>query len=66
MAAPVAKVWCSQAYVAVAEATVQVHGGVGLTWDHEAARHLKRAVSSRVVLGDPAHHRRLLARRLRL
>jgi alkylation response protein AidB-like acyl-CoA dehydrogenase len=66
VAAPVAKVWCSQAYVAVAEATVQVHGGVGLTWDHEAARHLKRAVSSRVVLGDPAHHRRLLARRLGL
>ncbi len=65
-AAPVAKAYCSDAYFHTAAETIQVHGAVGFTWDHDAQLHFRRAKSSQVLLGHPAHHRELLARRLGL
>jgi alkylation response protein AidB-like acyl-CoA dehydrogenase len=64
--ASTAKAWCAQAYLTVAETTIQVHGAVGFTWDHDAHLYLKRAKSSALLFGDPAWHRRRVARLLEL
>ena len=66
LAAPVAKAYCSDAYLRVAAETIQVHGALGFTWDHDAHLHFRRAKSSQVLLGTAAHHRELLARRMGL
>ena len=66
LAAPVAKAYCSDAYLRVAAETIQVHGALGFTWDHDAHLYFRRAKSSQVLLGTPAHHRELLARRMGL
>jgi alkylation response protein AidB-like acyl-CoA dehydrogenase len=61
IAASIAKATCSTAaYLAAAE-NVQVHGGIGYTWEHPAHLYFRRATTSRMWLGDPAcHHDRLL------
>ena len=59
-----AKAFCSDAYVHAAAQNIQVHGGIGFTWEHSAHLYFKRAKSSRVLFGDPVHHRELLAQRL--
>ncbi|MBL7548063.1 acyl-CoA/acyl-ACP dehydrogenase [Frankia sp. AgB1.9] len=59
-----AKAFCSDAYVHAAAENIQVHGGIGFTWEHPAHLYLKRAKSSRVLFGDPVHHRELLASQL--
>jgi alkylation response protein AidB-like acyl-CoA dehydrogenase len=42
---------------------MQVHGGIGYTWEHPAHLYFRRATTSRMWLGDPAgHHERLLSR----
>jgi alkylation response protein AidB-like acyl-CoA dehydrogenase len=66
VAAAVARAWCSQAYRRAAACNIQVHGGIGFTWDHDAHLHFKRAVSSALLLGDPAGPREAVARRLGL
>ena len=66
VAAAMAKSYCSEAYFAVAAETIQVHGGIGFTWEHPAHLYFKRAKSSELLLGAPVHHRRLLARQLAL
>jgi alkylation response protein AidB-like acyl-CoA dehydrogenase len=60
--ASIAKAACSAAaYLATAE-NIQVHGGIGYTWEHPAHLCLRRATTSRMWLGDPAgHHERLLS-----
>jgi alkylation response protein AidB-like acyl-CoA dehydrogenase len=61
-AADTAALVCSEAYTWVAEENVQVHGGIGFTWEHPAHLHVRRALSSAVLFGDAAGHRdRLLA-----
>ena len=65
-AAAVAKACCSDAYVRVATDGLHVHGGLGFTWDHDAHLYFKRARSSRLLFGDPRHHREQLARHLGL
>jgi alkylation response protein AidB-like acyl-CoA dehydrogenase len=65
-AAAVAKSCCSDAYVRVASDSLHVHGGLGFTWDHDAHLYFKRARSSRLLFGDPRHHREQLARHLGL
>ncbi len=60
-AASAAKVACSDAYAFIAEEAIQVHGGIGFTWEHPAHLYFKRAHSSRVLLGTPAEHRRRFA-----
>jgi alkylation response protein AidB-like acyl-CoA dehydrogenase len=41
---------------------IQLHGGVGFTWEHSAHLHLKRAKTDQMILGLPAWHRRMVGR----
>jgi alkylation response protein AidB-like acyl-CoA dehydrogenase len=52
LAARVAKAWCSRAGLEVCETAIQVLGGIGMTWEHLAHVHLRRALLDRMVLGD--------------
>jgi len=60
-AARMAKAYCSEAFVRVAAANIQVHGGIGITWDHSAHLYLKRAKSGQLLFGSPQQHRAALA-----
>ena len=60
-AAHMAKACCSEAFVRVAAANIQVHGGIGITWDHSAHLYLKRPKSSQLLFGSPQQHRAALA-----
>lgn len=60
-ASHLAKAYCSDAFMKVAADTVQVHGGIGFTWEFAAQLYYKRAKSSQLMLGTPAHHRQQLA-----
>ncbi|HSF87723.1 MAG TPA: acyl-CoA dehydrogenase family protein [Acidimicrobiia bacterium] len=64
VAAPLAKAYCSDAYFNVAGDTIQVHGGIGFTWEHDAHLYFKRAKSSQLMFGDSAEWRAVLAERL--
>jgi alkylation response protein AidB-like acyl-CoA dehydrogenase len=59
-----AKSYCSEAYFAVAARNIQIHGGMGFTWEHSAHLYLKRAKSSEILFGSPMHHRERIAERL--
>ncbi len=63
-AASLAKAYCSDTYAGAAAANIQIHGGIGFTWEHPAHLYFKRAQSSGHLLGDAAYHRRLLADRI--
>ncbi|MER5839284.1 acyl-CoA dehydrogenase family protein [Streptomyces prasinus] len=60
-AAAVAKSVCSEAFSAVAGETIQLHGGIGITWEHDAHRYFKRAHGAGELFGAPARHRARLA-----
>jgi alkylation response protein AidB-like acyl-CoA dehydrogenase len=62
--ASLAKAFCSDACLTAASQNIQVHGGIGFTWEHPAHLYLKRAKTSQLLLGDPAYHRELVARRI--
>ncbi|MFF1306778.1 acyl-CoA dehydrogenase family protein [Streptomyces sp. NPDC058307] len=64
MSAALAQAFCSEAFTKVAADNIQVHGGIGFTWEHPAHLYFKRAKSSEVLLGTPSYHRELLAARL--
>ncbi len=64
IAASMAKAYCSEAFTHVAADTIQIHGGIGFTWDHPAHLYFKRAKSSELLFGDGTHHRAILADRL--
>ena len=66
VSAALALAYCSDTYTRVAGDCVQVHGGIGFTWEHPAHLYLKRAKSSEVLLGTAASHRERLAVRLGL
>lgn len=66
LVAPLAKSYCSEAYFHCAAENIQIHGGIGFTWEHDAHLYFKRAKSSEVLLGSPAAHRAVLADRLGL
>jgi alkylation response protein AidB-like acyl-CoA dehydrogenase len=59
--ASLAKAYCSDAYFDVSAENIQIHGGIGFTWEHDAHLYFKRAKSSEVLLGDSAHQRERLA-----
>lgn len=59
--AAVAKSACSEAFSAVAGDMIQLHGGIGITWEHDAHRYFKRAHGSAQLLGSPAGHRDRIA-----
>ncbi|MEU8698179.1 acyl-CoA dehydrogenase family protein [Streptomyces sp. NPDC048680] len=60
-AAAVAKSVCSEAFSAVAGEMIQLHGGIGITWEHDAHRYFKRAHGAGELFGPPARHRARLA-----
>jgi alkylation response protein AidB-like acyl-CoA dehydrogenase len=60
-AAALAKAYCSEAYTHTAKENIQVHGGIGFTWEHDAHLYLRRAKSSELLFGTPARHRERLA-----
>ncbi len=62
--ASLAKSYCSEAYFHAAAENIQIHGGIGFTWEHPAHLYFKRAKSSELFLGDPSYHRELLAQRI--
>ena len=62
--APLAKAYCSEAYFHAAAENIQIHGGIGFTWEHNAHLYFKRAKSSEILLGDATYHRELLAQRI--
>ena len=64
--APMAKSYCSEAFFHCASENIQIHGGIGFTWEHDAHLYFKRAKSSELLFGDPAFHRARLADRLGL
>ncbi|HET9733560.1 MAG TPA: acyl-CoA dehydrogenase family protein [Acidimicrobiales bacterium] len=61
-----AKAYCSEAYFHAAAENIQIHGGIGFTWEHDAHLYFKRAKSSELLFGDPTYHRELLAQRIGL
>ena len=64
--ASLAKAYCSDAYFHAAAENIQIHGGIGFTWEHDAHLYFKRAKSSELFLGDGAYHRERLATRIGL
>lgn len=62
IAVAVAQSSCAAAAVHAAEEAVQLHGGIGMTWEHPAHLYLKRAKSDELALGTPGRHRAALAK----
>lgn len=60
-AAAVAAAWCGDAFRDVCGEMIQLHGGIGFTWEHDAHLYFRRAHSDAVLLGDPDFHRERLA-----
>ncbi|MBB2911203.1 alkylation response protein AidB-like acyl-CoA dehydrogenase [Streptosporangium becharense] len=61
LAVAVAKSWCSEVALRVAEESVQLHGGIGMTWEHPVHLYLKRAKAGEIALGTPGVHRDAVA-----
>lgn len=61
VAAAVAQAWNAGVAVRAAEEALQLHGGIGMTWEHPLHLYLKRAKSAEVALGTPGDHREALA-----
>jgi alkylation response protein AidB-like acyl-CoA dehydrogenase len=66
MVAPIAKSYCSEAFYHCAAENIQIHGGIGFTWEHDAHLYFTRAKSSEIMFGSPSAHRKVLAGRLGL
>ncbi|MFG1964306.1 acyl-CoA dehydrogenase family protein [Nonomuraea sp. NPDC049028] len=58
--AAIAGSYCTEAYLTAAGENIQVHGGIGVTWEHPAHRYLKRATSDAQLFGPPQAHRERL------
>ncbi|GAA2363588.1 acyl-CoA dehydrogenase family protein [Saccharopolyspora halophila] len=61
VATAVAQAYCGDFAVTAAEEAVQLHGGIGMTWEHPAHLHLKRAKADQIAFGTPGKHRARLA-----
>lgn len=61
-AASVAKAYCSESYFKNAGDAIQLHGGVGFTWEYDVHLYFKRAKSSEIFFGNAAYHREKIAR----
>jgi alkylation response protein AidB-like acyl-CoA dehydrogenase len=61
LAVSIAKAYCSDAFRQVANRAVQVHGGIGFTWEHDLQLYYKRAKSSETLFEDAAFHRERIA-----
>jgi len=60
------KAYGSEVYSHVAAENIQIHGGIGFTWEHDAHLYLKRAKASELFLGDGSYHRERLVARIGL
>jgi alkylation response protein AidB-like acyl-CoA dehydrogenase len=63
-AASLAKAFCSDASVFATHENIQIHGGIGFTWELAAHLYYKRAKSMELYLGDPIYHRERLIRHI--
>jgi alkylation response protein AidB-like acyl-CoA dehydrogenase len=61
LAAVLAYAYCSKAFTHAAKECIQIHGGIGYTWEHDAHLYLRRAKSSELLFGPPARQRTRLA-----
>jgi alkylation response protein AidB-like acyl-CoA dehydrogenase len=61
LAACMAKAYCSDAYRMVSAEGIQIHGGIGFTWEHDMHLYFKRAKGSEVTFGDATWNRELVA-----
>jgi alkylation response protein AidB-like acyl-CoA dehydrogenase len=61
LAASVAQAYCGDLAVRAAEEAVQLHGGIGFTWEHPLHLYLKRAKADQIAFGTPGMHRAALA-----
>ena len=66
LAASMAKAYTSDAYRKVAGAGIQLHGGIGFTWEHDLHLYFKRAKSSEFTFGDATYHRERVAQLISL
>jgi alkylation response protein AidB-like acyl-CoA dehydrogenase len=66
LAASMAKAYCSDAFRRVAGAGIQLHGGIGFTWEHDLHLYFKRAKSSEFTFGDATNHREKVAQLINL
>jgi alkylation response protein AidB-like acyl-CoA dehydrogenase len=66
LAASMAKAYTSDAYRKVAGGGIQLHGGIGFTWEHDLHLYFKRAKSSEFTFGDATYHRERVAQLIRL
>jgi alkylation response protein AidB-like acyl-CoA dehydrogenase len=57
LAASIAQATCSQAFSRIAADAIQVHGGIGFTWEHQAHLYFKRAATDAALLGSAEQHR---------
>jgi alkylation response protein AidB-like acyl-CoA dehydrogenase len=64
--ASLVKAYASDVYFHVAAENIQIHGGIGFTWEHDAHLYFKRAKASELFLGDASYHREHLASRIGL
>jgi alkylation response protein AidB-like acyl-CoA dehydrogenase len=64
--AALVKALASDTYFHVAAENIQIHGGIGFTWEHDAHLYFKRAKASELFLGDASYHRERLATRIGL
>jgi alkylation response protein AidB-like acyl-CoA dehydrogenase len=63
-AASLAKSVCTDTFLLAAAESIQIHGGIGFTWEHDAHLYLKRAKGSEILFGDATEHRARLATQL--
>lgn len=61
VAVSMAKSFCGDTYKMVTSEGIQIHGGIGFTWDHDMHLYFKRARSSDIAFGDGNYHRELIA-----
>jgi alkylation response protein AidB-like acyl-CoA dehydrogenase len=66
MAASLAKAYCSEAFFHCAGQNIQIHGGVGFTWEYDPHLYFKRARATEQYLGEPSWHRERIAQGLAL
>jgi alkylation response protein AidB-like acyl-CoA dehydrogenase len=65
-ASHMARSYCSEAYFRATADNIQIHGGMGFTWEHPAHLYFKRARASSILFGDPIEHRAELGAELGL
>jgi alkylation response protein AidB-like acyl-CoA dehydrogenase len=61
-AVSIAKAYCSDAFREVGNRGVQVHGGIGFTWEHDLQLYYKRSKAAETMFGDATFHRERIAR----